>query len=826
VNSGRPKVVVLGMMTKMPVAGVVWQTLHYLLGFERLGYDAYYVETHGRTPSMFMAHETDDGTGRATAFLAAIMRRFGLGGRWAFRALHEDGRCLGMSERELDRLFKTADMLLNLHGGTEPVAELGATDRLVYLETDPVQLQFELAGGLESTVDFLEPHCAFFTFAGNYGEDDCALPVSERYQFRRTRQPVLMDFWESPAEPARRMFTTIGNWRQLWRDVPVNGELLTWSKHLEFEKFIDMPRTSGKRFELALGSYSDSDRATLEERGWQVVRALDFSMDLNAYRRYIASSFGEFTAAKEQNVHLRTGWFSDRSATYLASGRPVITQDTGFGRLLPTGEGLFAFSSSEEAADAVREIDADPARHRRAARDIASEFFAHDVVLGDVLETLGMGVPPRLGPGIDDTPRGPFPFDMVLKPQSRRPLRLPEATVETVSQSPLPTSRGSADQPLASIVVVSHNTLVFTRMCLETVLANTPDTFEVIVVDNASSDGSVDYLRALAASDAKVRVVTNDRNAGFPAACNQGLALARGEFEVLLNSDTMVPPGWLRRLLAALGRDRSALVGPVTNRIGNEAEVPTAYETWGDYLREARARGAAHAGSTFEIPTLTMFCLAMHRETRDRLGALDDRFGVGTLEDDDYSLRARRAGHALLCAEDVLVHHFGEASFGALYEKGEHTPLLERNRRLFEEKWGEPWIPYDRREDPEYAQVVEGARGLMLGVVHDGSTVLVVSKGDERLIELNGVRARHFPPAEDGGWAGHHPADSGDAIAALERMRAAGAAYIAFPAPSFWWLDFYGGLARHLEERHTEVARDESCVVYALADDPPARARP
>jgi hypothetical protein len=189
----RPKVVLLGMMTKMPVAGVVWQNLHYLLGFERLGCEAYYVETHARTPSMLMSHEDDDSSALAAEFIAAIMRRFGLADRWAFRALHDDGRCFGMSESQLERLYGEADVILNLHGGTQPLPELAAGGRLVYLETDPVQLQLELRHGIEETLDFLEPHCAFFTFAENWGQPDCGLPHQERFRFVPTRQPVVIE---------------------------------------------------------------------------------------------------------------------------------------------------------------------------------------------------------------------------------------------------------------------------------------------------------------------------------------------------------------------------------------------------------------------------------------------------------------------------------------------------------------------------------------------------------------------------------------------------------------------------------------------------------
>jgi hypothetical protein len=176
------QIVLLGMMTKIPVAGVVWQTVHYLIGFERLGYDVYYVETHARTPSMLMEREEDDSSNEAAAFIDRVLRRFGLGDRWAFYALHDDNRCFGMTKRQLQRLYDSALVLINLHGGTEPfLPELRQSDRLVYLETDPVQLQVELHDNVQQTLDFLEPHCAFFTFGENYGQPDCKLPTQNRF---------------------------------------------------------------------------------------------------------------------------------------------------------------------------------------------------------------------------------------------------------------------------------------------------------------------------------------------------------------------------------------------------------------------------------------------------------------------------------------------------------------------------------------------------------------------------------------------------------------------------------------------------------------------
>jgi len=813
-RSLRPKVVVLGMMTKMPVAGVVWQTLHYLLGFERLGYEAHYVEAHGRTPSMLMAPADKDVSGRAAAFIATIMRRFGLSDRWAFRALHADGLCFGMAEGRLARLLESAELIVNLHGGTQPLPELCATDRLAYVETDPVQLQLELAGGYEASYEFLEPHAAFFTFAESYGSDTCLLPVSDRFRFHTTRQPVLTDLWETARPPAHDRFTTIGNWSQPWRDVSMDGSVYTWSKDQEFKKVLDLPARLGDRFELALSSYEDADRKLLEANGWRVVPAMSFSTDLVAYRDYVASSAGEFTVAKDQNVRFKTGWFSDRSATYLASGRPVITQDTDFGRTIPTGDGLFAFSGGDEAVEAVERIDRDPEHHRRAARELAAEYFAAEVVLGQMLDHMGMSVPGRRG----EAPRGPFPHGMVLTPVSRRPIRLPAKTVDAIGDTPPVAPLEQAAEPVASVVVVSFDSLMFTRMCVETVLANTDGPpFELIVVDNASPDGSLDYLRELAAHDARVSLLVNEENVGFPAACNQGLAAARGDHLVLLNSDTMVPPGWLSRLCSHLESEPQALVGPVTNRIGNEAEVATAYDTFGGFLREAASRAASRRGETFAIPTLTMFCLAMGRGAWEAIGPLDESFGVGMLEDDDYSMRASRAGFRLLCAEDVFVHHFGEASFGKLFGDGRYNRLVAGNRRRFEDKWGEAWRPYARRDSAEYTSVVRGVREALREALPPGSTVLVVSKGDDRLLEVDDLRAWHFPRLPDGTWTGHHPVDSAEALAGLEELRAQGAEYIVFPSPMSWWLDFYEGLANHLDGH--AVFSDEGCAIYALAGE-------
>ncbi len=389
---GKPKkIVLLGMMTKMPVAGVVWQTVHYLVGFQRLGYDVYYVEAHARTPSSFMTTENDDNaSARAAAFIDAVCRRFGLPDRWAFQALHEGtGRTYGMSDSGLKELYHSADLIINLHGGTEPRPEHYEAGRLVYLETDPVALQIELYHNNPQTVEFLKPHRAFFTFGENYGNADCKLPVSDRFEFKPTRQPVVMDFWENSGADGG-VFTTIGNWQQHWRPITFEGEVYHWSKHLEFEKFLDLPARTNQPFELALASYDDAIEQRLRDKSWRVRCAMGFSDDIDAYREYVVHSRGEFTVAKDQNVRLRSGWFSDRSATYLAAGRPVITQETGFSNVLPTGAGLLAFSTMPEILGAVEAINSDYPRHSRAASEVAREYFNYDVVLTRLLADVGV----------------------------------------------------------------------------------------------------------------------------------------------------------------------------------------------------------------------------------------------------------------------------------------------------------------------------------------------------------------------------------------------------------------------------------------------------
>lgn len=797
----RPKVVLLGMMTKMPVGGVTWLLGQYAVGFRRLGFDVYYVEAHARTPSMFMTHADDDATAKAVEFIARELARFGFTDNWAFHALHDDGQCHGMSRSALDTLYAEADLIINMHGGTRPLDEHAASGRLLYLGTDPGEVEFELERGDPHAVDALEMHTWFFTWGLNHGNPDCKLPWSTRFPMTPSPPPVVMDMWDDLDVGPGSIMTTVGNWRQPWRNVTIDGETYRWSKHHEFLKVIELPQRSARPFELALASYEQADRDLLESHGWAVRPASTVS-DTESYRRYLAGSRGEFSVAKDQNVRFRTGWFSERSSCYLAAGRPVILQDTGYGNFLPTGAGLLPYDDLDGALEAIEMVNADYQRHRRAAADVAREYLDSDVVLRAMLERCGMSAPVA---GRARTGRSPLPSDLDLTPLARRPLRLDVRTVQRVLERPIPTC-SPVGAPAVSIVMVSYDDLVVTRLAIESILTSTHDVaYELIVVDNASTDGTCAYLEVLASRNPHVSVIANPTNLGFARATNQGVSVAVGEIVAIVNNDIVVTPGWLGRLIRHLADPDVGAVGPVTNRCGNHAEIATSYVTYGEMVAFDLERGGTHVGEVTDMRMLAMFCTAMRRDVIDAVGPLDERFEIGMFEDDDYARRIEAIGKRLVCAEDVFVHHFGEASFSRLYSDGARSQIFETNRQRFEAKWGLPWQPHSRRPSRSYANVVEEVREIGAQLLERGACVGVVSKGDEQLVDPTTGRLRHFPCTADGSFLWYHPATDQEAIERLEHETEGGLTHLVLPQPAFWWLEHYTGFKHHLDDHYRLV---------------------
>ncbi len=251
--------------------------------------------------------------------------------------------------------------------------------------------------------------------------------------------------------------------------------------------------------------------------------------------------------------------------------------------------------------------------------------------------------------------------------------------------------------PLVSIIVVCYNKLELTDACLRSLEKNTHyKNFEIIVVDNNSRDATPEYLTEWAKRGDNRRIILNSDNRGFAAANNQGLRIARGEYLVLLNNDTYVTPGWLGTLVRHLQRkDSVGLVGPVTNNIGNEAKIEIAYDSMEEMEYASRLYTTRHMGLTMEVYTAAFFCVAFSRDMYERVGDLDEIFGIGMFEDDDYCRRIQKLGFVIACAEDVFIHHHHSASFNLLaIEK--RMKLFEENKRKYEGKWG-AWIPHQHR---------------------------------------------------------------------------------------------------------------------------------
>jgi hypothetical protein len=388
----RKRIVVMGFMGGIPIAGVVWQHLHYIVGLQRLGHDVYYCEDSARqayNPETFYYGED---WSYAARFLEKMARRFGFEGRWGYCARFlPDQPTAGLSREKIRELIKTADAALNVCGTQEIHEELRGAANLVYVESDPGVEQARLDNGDNEPREYLDQHRALFTFGESIGTPEFPIPL-HGYRWLPTRQPVVTDLWKTDTPPPDdAVFTTIANWNTSGlKDIEWRSEKYLWSKSLEFLRFIDAPQRIGGPVEMATNIREAATREELTSHGWRVVDATPLSDDLDAYVRYIQASRGEFTVAKDQYVRLHTGWFSDRTACYLAAGRPVITQETGFTRHIGSGRGLFAFTKPAEIAEAARAIRSDYAAHSRAAREIAIEHFEATKVVSSILDRAGV----------------------------------------------------------------------------------------------------------------------------------------------------------------------------------------------------------------------------------------------------------------------------------------------------------------------------------------------------------------------------------------------------------------------------------------------------
>lgn len=388
----RPTIVVAGSVAQKPgQGGHTWVFLQYLLGLRRLGWDVLLVDR--LEPEMCV-----DGDGRAcpadgsvnVRYLRRVMERFGLGDAWALLVREPGGEVFhGLPRRQVLARVREAELLINVMGFLDDEEILAAARRRVFLDIDPGFGQMWRALG---QADVFAGHDDFVTVGHNVGHDGCAIPACG-LDWITTSQPVLLEEW--PAAPAAAgPWTSVGAWRGPYDAIDYEGQRYGLRAHA-FRDLAGLPGLVETELEMALeiDPADGADAALLEDGGWTLVDPREVARDPWAYRGYISRSAGELLVAKDIYVRSRSGWFSDRSICYLASGRPVVALDTGLEGNLPLGEGLLAFRTVEEARDALHAVAADPLRHSRAARRIAEECFDSDVVLGSLLERLGVEGP-------------------------------------------------------------------------------------------------------------------------------------------------------------------------------------------------------------------------------------------------------------------------------------------------------------------------------------------------------------------------------------------------------------------------------------------------
>jgi hypothetical protein len=368
-------VVVSGTIAGTPwQGGATWAVLQYLLGLRRLGCGVYFMEP------------VDDPQAHADAcgYCRDVMERFGLADRWAL-VPRSGGEPVGMSRERLRAAASEADVLLNISGMLTDTDVLDRVPVRAYLDLDPAFAQlWQAAEGVDMGFD---AHTHFVSVADAIGRPDCPIPSCGR-DWLPTLPPVVLDEWPVATAATRHRATTVGHWRS-YGSITHEGIHYGQKAH-SLRALIDLPRRAPDRFELALAIHPDEtgDLEALEENRWSLLDPGAVAATPEDYRHFVQGSWAEFGLAKLGYVVSGSGWFSDRSAVYLASGRPVLAQDTGFGRRLPTGAGLLAFSDGDDVVAGLEELDANYERHRIAAREIAEEHLASDRVLGALLEAL------------------------------------------------------------------------------------------------------------------------------------------------------------------------------------------------------------------------------------------------------------------------------------------------------------------------------------------------------------------------------------------------------------------------------------------------------
>ena len=375
------RIIVTGLIGQYPLGGVTWDYIQYATGLMRLGHDVYYLEDTGQHPFNPLEGGISGECDFNVSYLREVMARFDMEDRWAYH-FPWDSQWFGLADDKREAVVRSADVLINVSGVLAYPEKYRHIPWLVYIDSDPVFTQVKLARGQVDFQRMLETHDIHFSFGERLSD---AVPKTA-FDWRPTRQPVVLDEWHQGG-PARDVYTTVMNWTS-YKQLEYRGTTYA-QKDVEFERFIDLPgRVPEVSLEIAVntGKTRRTPRGLLERKGWHVVHPDQVCPDVQGYRSYITHSRAEWSIAKNGYVQGQSGWFSCRSACYLAAGRPVVVQDTGFSKVLPTGTGIVPFSTLQEAIDGIGDVERRYASHCRAAREIAEQYFDSSLVLTKLLD--------------------------------------------------------------------------------------------------------------------------------------------------------------------------------------------------------------------------------------------------------------------------------------------------------------------------------------------------------------------------------------------------------------------------------------------------------
>jgi hypothetical protein len=380
------RIIVASYAVRFPVGGYLSWVLQWLIGFQRLGHDVYFVEKSGWSESCYdpSKHVMTDDSSYGTAALHALLARFGLGDRWCF--VDARGRYHGMSRRRVGKVFSSADLFVDTETHGTWLEEASDSGLRVLVEGDPAYTQIAWQKLLEAG-DALLDYDYYYTVGRNIGTGRSMAPTAGK-PWRPIFHPVHVDLFPARAVDTDAPFTTVMSW-QVFDPIEFGGVTYR-QKDVEFVKFMDLPRRTKSPLEIAVGGGENVPTRRLLKAGWRLRNPLEVTVSFDSFRDYIAASRGEFSVAKNVYVATNSGWFSERSAAYLASGRPVVLQDTGFSAHLPCGQGLFAVRTVDEAAAAIEAINSDYRRHSGWARELALEFLDTRKVLTKFLKELSI----------------------------------------------------------------------------------------------------------------------------------------------------------------------------------------------------------------------------------------------------------------------------------------------------------------------------------------------------------------------------------------------------------------------------------------------------